>query len=139
MTPATTASTDTLTAGRAAHSTSKLAVIHLVHELARRPPAGVDIFSWNPGFVPGTGLARDASAVQRFAVKRIMRLMTLTPLSVSARTAGQHLARLVLRDQPAENGACISLDEAEPSSAESYDPDRERELWHACDQVSALA
>lgn len=139
MAPGTTTATDTLTAGRTAYSTSKLAVIHLVHEFARHLPAGVDIYSWNPGFVPGTGLARDASAVQRFAMKHVMPLMTLTPLSVSARTAGQHLAQLMRRKKPAESGAYISLATAEPSSAESYDPDRERELWQACDQLSAPA
>jgi NAD(P)-dependent dehydrogenase (short-subunit alcohol dehydrogenase family) len=139
MTPGTTATTDTLTAGRTAYSTSKLAVIHLVHEFARHLPAGVDIYSWNPSFVPGTGLARDASAVQRFAMKRIMPLLTLTPLSISAKTAGQRLAQLMLRDHPAESGAYISVAKAESSSAESYDPDRERELWLACDQLSTLA
>ncbi len=137
MTPGTTAATDTLTAGRTAYSTSKLAVIHLVHEFARRLPAGVDIYSWNPGFVPGTGLARDAGAVQRFAMKRIMPLMTLTPLSVSAKTAGQHLAQLMRNSKPAESGAYISLGEAERSSTESYNPGRERELWKACEQMSA--
>ncbi len=37
--------TDTVTAGRTAYATSKLAVIHLVHELGRRLPAGVDVYS----------------------------------------------------------------------------------------------
>jgi NAD(P)-dependent dehydrogenase (short-subunit alcohol dehydrogenase family) len=139
MAPGATAATDTLTAGRTAYSTSKLAVIYLVHELARHLPAGVDIYSWNPGFVPGTGLTRDASAVQRFAMKRVMPLMTLTPLSVSAKSAGQHLAQLMRRTKPAESGAYISLAKTEPSSAESYNPDRERELRQAFDQLTAVA
>lgn len=137
MVPGTTAATDTLTAGRTAYSTSKLAVIHLVHEFARRLPAGVDIYAWNPGFVPGTGLARDASAVQRFAMKRILPLLTLTPLSVSATTAGQHLAELMRRENPAPSGAYLSLGTEEPSSAESYDTGREQDLWQACEQRSA--
>lgn len=112
-------------------------MIHLVHEFARHLPAGVGIYSWSPGFVPGTGLARDAGAVQRFAMKRIMPLLPLTPLSVSAETAGQHLAQLMLRDHPARSGAYINRGTAEPSSREPYDPARERELWHAADELTA--
>lgn len=71
------------TAGRAAYSTSKLAAIYLVHEYARRLPTGLTITSFNPGFVPGTDLARDADAISRFAMRRVMPLLTLTPLATS--------------------------------------------------------
>lgn len=130
--------TDTVTAGRTASATSELAVIHLVHEFSRQLPAGVDVYSWNPGFVPGTGLTRDANAVQRFAMKYVMPLMALTPWSVSAKTAGRRLADVVLGDRIAESGASIDLDEPEPSSAESYDPARERHLWQAADEFCRL-
>ncbi|MGY2078619.1 SDR family NAD(P)-dependent oxidoreductase [Modestobacter sp. SYSU DS0657] len=132
------AATDTVTAGRTTYSTSKLAVIHLVHEFSRQLPAGVDIYSWNPGFVPGTGLARDANAVHRFAMRYVMPLMALTPLSVSAKTAGRRLADVVLGDRLADSGAYINLDEPESSSTESYDPARERELWQAADELCRL-
>lgn len=134
-----TPATDTVTAGRTTYATSKLAVIHLVHEFSRRLPAGVDIYSWNPGFVPGTGLARDANAVQRFAMKYVMPLMALTPLSVSAKTAGRHLAHVVLGDRLTDSGAYINLDTPESSSAESYDLARERELWQAADELCKVA
>ena len=130
--------TDTVAAGRTTYSTSKLAVIHLVHEFSRRLPAGVDIYSWNPGFVPGTGLARDANAGQRFAMRYVMPLMVLTPLSVSAKTAGRRLADVVLGDRPTDSGAYIDLDRPESSSAESYDLARERELWQAADELCRL-
>ncbi|MFE5690412.1 SDR family NAD(P)-dependent oxidoreductase, partial [Streptomyces sp. NPDC056512] len=68
---------DTTAAGRTAYSTSKLAAIYLVHEYARRLPAGIDAVAYNPGFVPGTGLARNADAVSRFAMRRILPVMTL--------------------------------------------------------------
>lgn len=83
MTADTTAATDTLTAGRTAPSTSKPVAIHLAHRFVRHLPTGVDVYSWNPGFVLGTGLAPDASAIQRFAMKRVMPLMTLAHPSAS--------------------------------------------------------
>ncbi|WP_256991164.1 SDR family NAD(P)-dependent oxidoreductase [Rhodococcus sp. 06-235-1A] len=63
-------------AGRTAYSTSKLAAIHLVHALARDLPAGVDVVSFNPGLVPGTGLARDGGRATRFAMARVLPLLT---------------------------------------------------------------
>lgn len=70
-------------AGRTAYSTSKLAAIHLVHEYARRLPPGIDAVAFNPGFVPGTGLARNAGPVSRFAMRRILPALTRTPFATS--------------------------------------------------------
>ena len=137
--PGRTSATDTVVAGRTAYATSKLAVIHLVHEMSRRLPDGVDVYSWNPGFVPGTGLARDASPGQRFAMAYVMPLLTLTPLSVSARTAGRKLAELLLGDRPAPSGAYINLSNPQRSSDESYDASREQELWTTCERLSVNA
>ncbi|MGW5723426.1 hypothetical protein ACWEVP_45175 [Amycolatopsis sp. NPDC003865] len=49
----------TATDGRRAYSTSKLAVVYLVHALARRLPDGVDVYTFKPGLVPGTGLVHE--------------------------------------------------------------------------------
>jgi NAD(P)-dependent dehydrogenase (short-subunit alcohol dehydrogenase family) len=69
---------DNARAGRTAYATSKLAVIYLVHELARRRP-DLEVFSFNPGLVPGTGLAREAGPVARFAFRFLMPALALTP------------------------------------------------------------
>jgi NAD(P)-dependent dehydrogenase (short-subunit alcohol dehydrogenase family) len=116
-------------AGRAAYSTSKLAVIYLVHALARRLPESVDVFSFNPGLVPGTGLARDAGAIRRFAFRWLMPAMTITPLAHRPRVAGRRLADAAIGPLDAPSGAYINGTRAERSSAESYDPEREAALW----------
>lgn len=51
-TPGTADKPDGAVAGRTAYSTSKLAVIYLVHAFARQLPAGIEIFSFNPGWFP---------------------------------------------------------------------------------------
>jgi NAD(P)-dependent dehydrogenase (short-subunit alcohol dehydrogenase family) len=86
---------DTAVAGRTAYSTSKLAVIYLVHEWARRL-ADAEVFAWNPGLVPGTGPA------------------------------------------VAPSGSYVNLGRAERSSAESYDPQRERDLFAAAESLTAM-
>ena len=72
---------DSTAAGRTAYSTSKLAAIYLVHEYARRLPAGIDVVAYNPGLVPGTGLARDADPVSRFAMRFVLPALVLTPIA----------------------------------------------------------
>ncbi|MFC6355216.1 SDR family NAD(P)-dependent oxidoreductase [Luethyella okanaganae] len=122
-------------AGRTAYSTSKLAAIYLVHEYARRFTAG-PVVSYNPGFVPGTDLARDADPVSRFAMRWIMPLLTLTPLATSPSRAGQFLADAILGTVAASSGAYIDRDRVAESSPESYDPLREREIWEAVESLT---
>lgn len=71
----------TVTAGRTAYSTSKLAVIYLTHELAWRLPAGTDVYTFDPGFVPDSGLVRDASPAVRFLARTLLRGLIGTPLT----------------------------------------------------------
>jgi NAD(P)-dependent dehydrogenase (short-subunit alcohol dehydrogenase family) len=122
-------SADSAAAGRAAYSTSKLAVIYLVHALARRLPESVDVFSFNPGLVPGTGLARDAGSIQRFAFRWLMPALTITPFAHRPHVAGRRLADAAIGPLDAPSGAYINGTRADRSSAESYDPEREAALW----------
>lgn len=126
----------TVTAGRTAYSTSKLAAIHLIHEYARRLPPGVDVIGYNPGLVPGTALTRDAGALSRFAMRRVMPLLALTPLATSPGTAGRRLADVVLGRIPTPTGGYVDRDRIAPSSMESYDPEREAELWDALERLN---
>jgi NAD(P)-dependent dehydrogenase (short-subunit alcohol dehydrogenase family) len=128
---------DTAVAGRTAYSTSKLAVIHLVHEYARRLPAGIDAVAYNPGFVPGTGLARHADPVSRFAMRHILPMLTLTPFATSRNAAGRHLADVVLGTTVAPTGSYVDRNRVDRSSEESYDPRREGELWDAAERLTA--
>jgi NAD(P)-dependent dehydrogenase (short-subunit alcohol dehydrogenase family) len=127
----------TVAAGRTAYSTSKLAAIYLVHEYARRLPSGVDVVSYNPAFVPGTDLVRDASAVARFAMRRVMPLMARTPFATSQKAASGYLADIVLGRIEAPTGSYVDRAKVDRSSDESYDPARERELWDTVERLTA--
>ncbi|MCX5335602.1 SDR family NAD(P)-dependent oxidoreductase [Streptomyces sp. NBC_00140] len=130
---------ETAAGGRTAYSTSKLAAVHLVHEYARRLPPGIDAVSFNPGFVPGTGLARNAGAVARFAMRRILPAATLTPFATGLGEAGRHLADAALGETPASSGEYVDRGRVARSSPESYDPDREAELWEAVERFTRRA
>lgn len=128
---------DTAAAGRTAYSTSKLAAIYLVHEYARRLPAGIDVVAYNPGFVPGTDLARDAGPVSRFAMRRVLPVTVLTPFATTRGTAGRHLADVVLGTTKAPTGSYVDRGREARSSEESYDPRREGELWDAAERFTS--
>lgn len=127
----------TSAAGRTAYSTSKLAVIHLVHEWARHLPAGVEVVSYNPGYVPGTGLVRAAGRFDRFLDGRVLTLLRSTPLVDSVPVAGRRLADAILGRTAAASGDYVDRSRVARSSAASYDPVRERELWEFLERVPA--
>ena len=56
-TPEHLARAGTISNGLTAYATSKLGVIYLVHAFARR--TGLETYSFNPAFTPGTDLMRD--------------------------------------------------------------------------------
>ncbi|MFI5609037.1 SDR family NAD(P)-dependent oxidoreductase [Amycolatopsis sp. NPDC051903] len=126
----------TAVAGRTAYSTSKLATIYLVHEYARRLPPGIDAVAYNPGFVPGTGLARNAGAAARFAMRRILPILTLTPFATDVSAAGRSLANAALGTTEAPTGSYVDRDQVGRSSAESYDERREAELWDVVERLT---
>lgn len=123
--------------GRTPYSTSKPATLYLVHAYARLLPAGIDAVAYNPGFVPGTGLARDAGPVARFAMRRVLPAPTLTPLALSPGAAGRRLADVVLGTTPAPSGSYVDRGRAARSSEESYDPGREAALLETLDGLTA--
>lgn len=121
---------DSTTAGRTAYSTSKLGAIYLVHAWSRLMPPGVDIVSFNPGFVPGTELARNADRLSQFVMKRVMPLLASTRIATSLAEAGAALADVVLGVVDTNTGDYVDRRRVVPSSNESYDPAREAELLH---------
>lgn len=108
-----------------------------MHEWARRLPTGIDVVSYNPGLVPGTDLARDADPVTRFAMRRIMPLLTATPLATSPARAGRFLADAAPGGIDAPSGAYVDRSRVAPSSHESYDPERELDTWRTADALTA--
>lgn len=74
------------------YATSKLCNLLAMDALARRAPVGrLAVFSFDPGLMPGTGLARDRNALERFAWHTILRAM---PGTSSARRSGAALSWL---------------------------------------------
>lgn len=125
--------------GMRRYSTSKLCAIFYAYELSRRllargsstPASPITVTAFNPGFTPGTGLARDNTAFNRFAWGMLLPALSFALPGVSRpEKAGRELARLVL-DPALENvlGKYFDRMEEKASSQESYDLQKAAELW----------
>jgi len=140
--------------GRLAYVNSKLCNLWFVYELERRlraagvAPQALTVNGYDPGLVPGSGLAREYPAALRFVWDRILPgvarvLSPFLPTINPAPKSGAALARLVL--DPALAGVSgryfpsHSRWQAAASSKESYDEARAAALWEASARMTGLA
>ncbi len=142
--------------GRLAYVNSKLCNLWFAYELARRLEAAglsnadrrLTVNGFDPGLVPGSGLARDYPPVLRFVWDRILpgvaRVLTPVVAGINpAPKAGRALARLVLDPALANvTGRYFPSHtrwrEARSSDA-SYDLERARALWEESVRMTKLA
>jgi NAD(P)-dependent dehydrogenase (short-subunit alcohol dehydrogenase family) len=120
------------------YARSKLAVIYLVHALARRVPEGIDVYTYNPGAVPGTGLNREASPAGQRIGQILVHGLRLTPFAMDPRKAGVLLAEAAGGPRPGPNGAYVDRGKVMRSSPASYDRAREDELWDTAGRICGL-
>ena len=126
--------------GRIAYTTSKLCNILCAYELDRRlqqksPPITVNVF--NPGLMPGSGLASDYTPTAKFVWNKILPILCrFVPNVNTMENAGKALARLVLdQDLESVTGKYFSGLEMIDSSEESYDLGKAKELWESSEKL----
>jgi hypothetical protein len=140
--------------GQLAYVHSKLCNIWFAYELDRRIGAAgiaagaVTVNAYDPGLVPGSGLARDYPAGLQFVWNRILpgtarALSSVVPGISTAHKSGRALAQLVV--DPALAGVSgkyfpshTRWKEA-PSSDASYDVGQARALWEASVGMTRLS
>jgi len=98
----------------------------------------VDVF--DPGLMPGSGLARDYAPWQRFAWRFVLPLMRVLPQVHSTRTSGERLAALAA-DPRFEGVSGRYFDGLKDvrSSSDSYDADKAADLWSTSERLCGLS
>lgn len=120
------------TTGQRRYTTSKLCNILTVYELQKRlKDTKIRVNAFDPGMVPGTGLARSYSPVLRFAWKSLFRLLILFRHNVNtAERSGRRLATLAYSDRYRHaSGKYFEGEKEIRSSVDSYDQELQRRLW----------
>ena len=135
--------------GRMRYSTSKLCNVLNTYELVRQfeknnyntYPRMITVNAFEPGLMPGTGLASDYNPMMRLAWTFILPL--LIPFGKNINTvkqSGKALARLVTDPELEKvTGKYFNLSETESSSRESYDLEKARELWNTSIELVHLS
>ena len=118
-----------------AYATSKLAVLYYAHELQRRAKQGINVSVFEPGWMPGTGLGRDAPA----AFQALGRGLQHLPGMASPARSGALLAAIALDDRWANlrDGAYVVIDRVDEQPAFAHDRDRELRLWNVTAELLA--
>jgi NAD(P)-dependent dehydrogenase (short-subunit alcohol dehydrogenase family) len=124
-------------AGQCAYSTSKLAVNYLVHEMNRRWPFPARANIYDPGLMPGTGLARNLPSFKQWAWNNVMPALKIFPGVSSTTNSAERLARLTLGEEHGgTSNAYIEIGKLSKASAASDDQQRETALWDYCEGVT---
>jgi NAD(P)-dependent dehydrogenase (short-subunit alcohol dehydrogenase family) len=134
--------------GQTRYTTSKLCNVLCAYELARRleaaglstPERPIAVTAFDPGLMPGSGLARDYGPLQQFGWKYILPVLRFFARNVhTTEESGRALARLAT--DPALAGVTGRYFEgmAEIRSSEaSYDLEKARHLWEASADMVGL-
>lgn len=131
-------------AGRRAYTTSKLCNVLTAYELSRRLAAsGRDVLvnAFDPGLMPGSGLARDYGALSRFGWRFLLPALRLFVANVnSVASSGEALARRVTDPRlDGVSGRYFVGEKEERSSAESYDEAKAATLYRESMDLLASA
>ena len=126
-------------AGQCAYSTSKLAVNYLVHAAQREFVGGIRFNVFDPGMMPGTGLARDLPRLKQWVWNRVLpALVPVIPGASRVSDSARLLAAFAVgRSHPQAKGAYVEIDHLADPSPASFDRGREDDLRRFCGDVWA--
>lgn len=131
--------------GMLRYSTSKLCNIYCSYELADRikKETGKNIIvnAFDPGLMPGTGLARQAPPVVFFVWKYILPIITLLPINANTpKKSGKSLASLVINPKFYNvTGKYFQGKKEKKSSNLSYNKENALDLWNTSVKLIRLA
>jgi NAD(P)-dependent dehydrogenase (short-subunit alcohol dehydrogenase family) len=129
------------TAGVRRYATSKLLAVATAAALAREHPT-VRITAFDPGLMPGTGLARQYPPVVRVLWSTVLKALRVLPFASSPAASGRALAALVCDEpSPVASGHCVDhrLRRVRPSDRARDPAYQERVLHESRALLAALS
>ncbi len=125
--------------GRRRYTTSKLCNVLFAYELDRRlghGEQGVTVNAFDPGLMPGSGLARDYPPLQRLAWRYLLPALRVLPGVRSTRTSGRYLAALAGDARfDGVTGQYFAGSKPIRSSADSYNRGKALDLWETSERL----
>jgi NAD(P)-dependent dehydrogenase (short-subunit alcohol dehydrogenase family) len=134
---------DLLFEGRKRYTTSKLCNIYTAYEMDRllkKRNIPIRVNAFNPGLMPGSGLARDYSPIMRFAWNYVLPIIARFKKSIrSTKQSGKALASLFLDQSLLKvSGQYFDGDKQIRSSVDSYNVKNAKDLWEGSIKLTSL-
>lgn len=123
-----------LSIGQKRYTTSKLCNVLTAYELQNRlAHTQIHVNAFDPGLVPGTGLAKNYPPVLKFIADKVFKIMLLFHPNVhTATVSGKRLANLAFGEQYTHaKGKYFEGEKEITSSEDSYNKTYQAELWHS--------
>jgi len=120
--------------GQRRYATSKLCNILTTYELQRRlANTKIRVNAFDPGLVPGTGLARNYPPVLKFISDYVFKALILfVPNVNTAQNSGKRLANLSYNDKyKSSKGKYFEGEKEIKSSTDSYNKELQKILWES--------
>jgi len=130
--------------GRRRYTTSKLCNLYFTYELASRinqqTETNITVNAFDPGMMPGTGLAQSYNPLMKFVWKYVLPALTLfIPNVNTVRQSGKALAALVTDSKHNRTTGKYFEGTKEIQSSElSYNNENRKQLWKASVELSKL-
>ena len=125
--------------GRRLYTTSKLCNVLFAYELDRRlgqGARGITVTAFDPGLMPGSGLAREYGPLQKFAWDYLFPALRVLPNVNSTRASGRRLAALAVDPTfDGVTGAYFEGAKAIRSSEDSSDAAKASDLWTTSERL----
>jgi NAD(P)-dependent dehydrogenase (short-subunit alcohol dehydrogenase family) len=125
--------------GRRRYTTSKLCNVLFTYELDHRlghGQQGVTVNAFDPGLMPGSGLARDYPPLQRLMWRYLLPALRVLPGVRSTRTSGRYLAALAGDARfDGITGEYFAGRKPIRSSTDSYDRGKAVDLWETSERL----
>jgi NAD(P)-dependent dehydrogenase (short-subunit alcohol dehydrogenase family) len=124
--------------GQARYSTSKLCVLFFGYELDRRlkeEQVGISVNLYDPGLMPGTGLARESTAIERWAWKNILPVLRIFDGVFSVKTSAKNFVKLLVDPDVTVTGQYFEGPKHKRSSNDSYNQANWNDLWKGGEQL----
>lgn len=130
-----------LAVGQKYYTTSKLCNVLTVYELQRRlGDTTIRVNAFDPGFVPGTGLARNYPPFLRFVSDYILKILILFQRNTNtAKNAGTRLANLAYSEKYKNaKGTYFEGTKEIKSSQDSYNQTYQADLWKSSVDLTGI-
>jgi hypothetical protein len=127
--------TDISLSGTRRYTTSKLCNLYCTYELSERitlkTKKHITVNAFNPGMMPGTGLAQDHNVFARFAWKHILPVLTIFKHNVNTVAQSGKLLAMLITDPGLDHitGKYFDGGKQANSSELSYNKQNREDLW----------